>query len=107
MGAWGTGIFSDDTASDIRVEALQVASAGRSRVRRAAARSSTLRLLDPRDVHGGRLDALGKVPQPLPADAAGERDLAAHHQELQHLGDVAVVRRRGVDLQQCAVLAYS
>ena len=71
-------------------------SAGRCRARRAAARSSTRRrLLDRRDDDVGRVDALGQVPQPLAPDAPGDRDLAAHHQELQHLGDVAVVRPPG------------
>ena len=53
------------------------------------------RLVDRRDDDVGRVDALGEVPQPLPPDAPGDRDLAAHHQELQHLGDVAVVRPAG------------
>ena len=56
---------------------------------------AALGLLDRRDGDVGRVDPLGQVPQPLPPDAPGDRDLAAHHQELQHLGDVAVVRPPG------------
>ena len=44
-----------------------------------------------REHDAGRIHALRQVPEPLAADAPGDRDLAAHHQELQHLGDVAVV----------------
>ena len=43
----------------------------------------------------GRVHAVGQVPNPLPPDAPGDRNLAAHQQELQHLGDVAVVRPPG------------
>ena len=50
------------------------------------------RLVARHDRRVGRVDALGEVPQPLPALAAGDRDLAAHREELEHLGDVAVVR---------------
>ena len=42
-----------------------------------------------------RVDALGKIPQPLPADAAGNRHLAARVEELQQLGDVAVAGPAG------------
>ena len=63
----------------------------------ASRRSFLIRcgLLDRRHDDVGRVDPLGQVPQPLPPDAPGDRDLAAHHQELQHLGDVAVVRPAG------------
>ena len=42
--------------------------------------------------HVGRVDPLGQVPQALPATAAGDGDLTAGREELEHLGDVAVVR---------------
>jgi hypothetical protein len=53
------------------------------------------RLLDRRNDDVGRVHVLGEVPQALPPDAAGDCDLAAHRQELQHLRDVAVVRPAG------------
>ena len=53
------------------------------------------RLVDGRDDDVGRVHPRGDVPQPLPSDTSGDRDLAAHHQELEHLGDVAVVRPAG------------
>ena len=55
----------------------------------------SLRLFDRRDRGVGRVDALGHVPQPLAPDTARDRDLASHHQALQHLRDVAVVRPAG------------
>ena len=42
-----------------------------------------------------RVDASSEVPQALPSPPSGDRDLAPHHQELQHLRDVAVVRPPG------------
>ena len=42
-----------------------------------------------------RVDPLGEVPQTLPAPPAGDRDLAVRREELEHLGDVAVVRPAG------------
>ena len=54
-----------------------------------------VRLVDGRDDDVGRVHARGDVPQPLPSETPGDRDLAAHHQELEHLGDVAVVRPAG------------
>ena len=53
------------------------------------------RFLDGRDDDVGRVHPLGEIPQPLAPDAPGDRDLPAHHQELEHLGDVAVVRPPG------------
>src|SRR4029079_6644928 len=50
-----------------------------------------LRLLDRRDGDRG-VDPLGEVPETLAPDATRDRDLAAVHQSLQHLRDVAVVR---------------
>jgi hypothetical protein len=55
------------------------------------------------DRRAGRVHALGEVPQPLAALAPGDRDLAAHREELEHLGHVAVVRppgrRPGLDVR--------
>ena len=51
-----------------------------------------LGFLDRRNLDVGRVDALREIPDPLAPDAAGDRDLAAHDQELEHLGDVPVVR---------------
>ena len=53
--------------------------------------SDPMRLVLGRDDDVGRVHPLGEIPQPLAPDAPGDRDLPAHHQELQHLGDVAVV----------------
>ncbi len=54
-----------------------------------------LRLLDRGDLDVSRIDALGQVPEPLPPDPAGDRHLTASLHELEHLGDVAVVRPAG------------
>ncbi len=43
-----------------------------------------------RDSLHPRVHTLGEIPQPLPADAAGDRDLASGVEELEHLRDVAV-----------------
>ena len=43
----------------------------------------------------GGVHPLGQVPDALRSAPAGDRDLAAHQQELEHLGDVAVVRPAG------------
>ena len=50
-----------------------------------------MRVVFRRDDDVGGVHPLGKIPQPLAPDSPGDRDLPAHHQELQHLGDVAVV----------------
>ena len=50
---------------------------------------------DDGDIDG--IDPLGKVPHALPALPADDSDLALHHEELEHLGDVPVAgpsRRR-------------
>src|SRR6201999_2099871 len=41
------------------------------------------------------VDPFGQVPQPLPALAAGDRDLAARHHEFEEPGDVLVVGPAG------------
>ena len=41
------------------------------------------------------VDPFGEVPQPLPAPAAGDRDLAARHHEFKEPGDVLVVGPAG------------
>ena len=51
-----------------------------------------LGFLDGWDDRVGGIDALRHVPETLAPDSAGDRHLAAVHQDLQHLGDVAVVR---------------
>ena len=51
--------------------------------------------LDGRNDDIGRVDALRQVPHALTPDAPGDRDLSAHHQVLEHLRDVAVVRPTG------------
>ena len=56
-----------------------------------------MRVVLRRDDDVGRVHPLGEIPQPLAPDASGDRNLPAHHQELQHLGDVAVVRPPGRD----------
>jgi hypothetical protein len=53
---------------------------------------SPLGLVDRRHVDVARIDPLGEIPESLSPDPAGDRDLAAHHQELQHLRHVATVR---------------
>ena len=41
------------------------------------------------------VDAVGDVPEPLPSDTSGDSDLSHPGQQLEHLGDVAVVRPAG------------
>src|SRR5215210_658241 len=43
-----------------------------------------------RDGLHGRIDTLGEIPQPLPANATRDRHLPTRVEELEHLGDVAV-----------------
>jgi hypothetical protein len=52
-------------------------------------------LVDGRNRHVGRIHPLGQVPQSFPPEPPGDRDLGAHHQELQRLGDVALVGPAG------------
>ena len=52
-------------------------------------------LVHRRDDDAGGVDPLRQVPQTLAPGAPGDRDLAAQHEELEHLGHVAVVRPAG------------
>ena len=65
--------------------------------RRRRSLPDPLRLVGRDDGCAGRVHPLGQVPDALPSDTTRDGDLATHHEELEHLGDVAVVgpsRRR-------------
>ena len=64
----------------------------RCRARQAAARSCGVRHPRPMAPRRRWVHALGKVPDPFAPDAPRDRHLASHHEELEHLRDVAVVR---------------
>jgi len=77
------------TERDVRV-AQQISAVARDLG--LSADPSAGRILDRRHVDVGRVHALCEIPAPLAPDAAGDRNLAPHHQELRHLSDVAAVR---------------